>query len=205
VRLPRTQKFDQLNGQEVKEILIDRLERVLEQSPHLQRHLTLPNVRIEMLLQVSLTMHADQQGATPVVLEDEFVVDASPGPADSGHKPPDRVRHEAGLPIPVAVRTDAGIIVDDPGRARDRQAEQQEAARLDEPEADDPDELLDELAADEAGFNVVRDTSGKGGIDPASGVGIQRHSTTIIQDRGGPGSQGHAPSPSPKHFSGRKR
>jgi hypothetical protein len=205
MRLPRTQKFDQLNGQEVKEILIDRLERVLEQSPHLQRHLTLPNVRIEMLLQVSLTMYADQQGATPVVMEDEFVVDASPGPADSGHKPPDRVRHEAGLPIPVAVRTDAGIIVDDPGQARDRQAERQEA-RLVEPELVEEDEDEDEDEPEpESGFNVVRDTSGKGGIDPASGVGIQRHSTTIIQDRGGPGSQGHAPSPSPKHFSGRKR
>ena len=103
-------QFDELDGEEVKQILRQRFDQVLDQVPYLKKHITLPRVRITT--QIQINCWADQQGSEDHVTRDEFtlgsersgppatfeardVVDASP----SG-SPPDQWRDEAGIEKP---------------------------------------------------------------------------------------------------------
>lgn len=125
--LSREQVYNDLNGAEAKEILIQRFAARLNEVALLQRHLTLPRVR--MKLSVSLELYADQASPEPHIIEDDFtirtesdsrpsltlpapraeaiprteefedIIDSSP----SGD-PPDRIREESGLPIPTPMR-----------------------------------------------------------------------------------------------------
>jgi hypothetical protein len=117
--LPSTLTFNELDGDEVAHVLEERFRQVLTRVPYLQRHLTLPRVR--MTLNVKLEIWADQPSPETQIISDrldvvtdqpaqedplevfeaESVASAAPGPG--GH-PPDRIRDEHGLPIAVAGR-----------------------------------------------------------------------------------------------------
>jgi hypothetical protein len=111
--LPATLTYNELDGTEVAHVLEDRFGQVLRSVPYLQRHLTLPRVR--MTLQVKLEIWADQphpetqsihdqleiltapyEGTAAVVFTAESVDSAAPGPG--GH-PPDQIRETHGLPV----------------------------------------------------------------------------------------------------------
>lgn len=113
--------YNDLDGEEIRHILEERFQKLLAEVPYLQRHITLPRVR--MTLHVQLDSWADQptpdrQTITdtveiidesnedkPLVLFDSVelsdTVSAAPG---KGGKPPDQVRVEHGLSIPTPVR-----------------------------------------------------------------------------------------------------
>jgi hypothetical protein len=118
--LPRQLVYNDLTGEEVRHILLERVGQCLQQVPYLQRHLTLP--RVKMTLQIHLDLYADQKAAERHTIEDsveissstslpaaepifsatiEDSVNAAPGP---GGKPPDQVRDEHGLGIPTPAR-----------------------------------------------------------------------------------------------------
>lgn len=106
--------FNELTGEEVSHILRKRCAQVMAQVPYLQRHLTLPRVR--MTLNVKLELWADQplpevhtisdtveviSGSPPPrtlaeVFEAESVDSSAPIP---GGLPPDEIREMHGLPI----------------------------------------------------------------------------------------------------------
>lgn len=120
--LPREQVFNELNGEEIKLILCQRLRSRLDEVPYLARHLTMPRVRVTFTVklevyadqptpevhriedQLTLTTGSDEPVAPFVIQEIRDVVDASPGLESQGHKPPDQIRYEAGLPIAVPVK-----------------------------------------------------------------------------------------------------
>src|SRR5574340_1196764 len=106
--LPTGATFNELDGEEAKHVLVERFRARLDEVPYLQRHITLP--RLKMTVSVTLELYADQP--TPerhhiddqynlIVLNDE--VNASPSP---GGKPPDQVRDEHDLPVHTPVRVD---------------------------------------------------------------------------------------------------
>lgn len=117
--LPTTITFNELDGTEAAHVLKERFGQVLAQEPYLQRHITLPRVR--MTLAVTLEMWVDQpypeiktitdsvmvntslpsQEAPAAVLTAESVVSSAPIPG--GH-PPDQIREEHGLAIPQPAR-----------------------------------------------------------------------------------------------------
>lgn len=110
--LPSTLTFNELDGSEVAHVLQERFSQVLARVPYLQRHLTLPRVR--MSLQVTLEIWADQpnpelqtisdrvdvvtemaaQANPQEVFEAESIISAAPG-----GDPPDKVREDHGLAI----------------------------------------------------------------------------------------------------------
>jgi hypothetical protein len=122
--LPSRLTFNELNGDEAKQILIQRYTDLLNHVPWLQRHLTLPRVR--MSLDLRLEMYADQP--TPEVhhISNDLVIDtdqpidvaeevnlhltdavnAAPTP---GGRPPDRLREEHQIHIPKPVMGDRSI------------------------------------------------------------------------------------------------
>src|SRR5208282_6475830 len=116
---PSSVKYDELSGEEVKHILLERFKTILNGVPYLQRHLTLPRVR--MSLNIMLEVYADQPTPEVLPIMDQFdiLTDAPPvgtpvkieiedevSSAPKGGKPADQVREEHGLPlnIPTSVR-----------------------------------------------------------------------------------------------------
>jgi hypothetical protein len=117
--LPRQLVYNDLSGEEVRHVLEERFSRLLSDVPYLQKHLTLP--RVKMTLTVHLDVYADQpnperhtihndlevksEGSEPdsLVFSGDVteVVNASPG---IGGKPPDQIRDEHNLGIPVPTR-----------------------------------------------------------------------------------------------------
>lgn len=122
--LSAEQVYNELNGEEVKEILFTRLADLLNRVPEFRRHLTLPRVRM------TLSIHLDIVGRNPPTLEytDDLVVrmrdaEYTPGEENSpdyaepetiahdltanviadttieNGQPPDLIREEHGLPI----------------------------------------------------------------------------------------------------------
>lgn len=109
--LPSTLTFNELNGEEVRAVLENRFEQIMQQVPYFQRHMTLP--RVKMTLSVKLEIWADQPqpetlkmgDALTVIYEvepepDTFDMETvdSTAPVAGGH-PPDQVREMHGLPI----------------------------------------------------------------------------------------------------------
>jgi len=120
--------FNELDGAEAKEILLQRFSSHLNSIPWLQRHLTLPRVR--MRLSITFEMYADQptpdiqtiaddftirtdHGETlpfkPHLYEEEETIDASPLTGD----PPDQIREEHSLPVPTPVRNKTLRVTED--------------------------------------------------------------------------------------------
>jgi hypothetical protein len=104
--LPTGVTFNELDGEEAKAVLIKRFTDRLAEVPYLQRHITLPRVKMSML--VRLELYADQPTPEVHEISDEYnlivlsdVVNVSPSPG--GH-PPDQVRDEHNLPIHSPVR-----------------------------------------------------------------------------------------------------
>lgn len=109
--LPSTLTFNELNGEEVRAVLENRFEQIMQQVPYFQRHLTLP--RVKMTLSVKLEIWADQPQPETIKLGDALTVvyetqdepdtlEAesvdSTAPVPGGH-PPDQIREMHGLPI----------------------------------------------------------------------------------------------------------
>lgn len=117
--LPSRLTFNELNGEEGKAVLTKRFADLLNTVPYLQRHITLP--RVKMSLEVHLDLYADQQYSERHDISDELTIDtelavATPPPlfksfdlrsvvdASPTGKPPDQVRDEHGIPIARPVR-----------------------------------------------------------------------------------------------------
>jgi len=118
--LPSRLVYNDLNGAEVKHVLIERFIALLDQVPYLQKHITLPRVKME--LQVQLDTWADQPTPERQTIRDEVdIMGENPPPpllSDSnsvllqdfvnasprGGKTPDQIRDEHGLFIPVPTR-----------------------------------------------------------------------------------------------------
>ena len=105
--LPAMLTFNELNGEEVREILENRCHQVFERIPQFQRHITLPRVRIT--LNVKLEIYADQPNPETMNIGDKLtvVIDQPPevfhaqsvdaaAPIPGGH-PPDQIRELHGL------------------------------------------------------------------------------------------------------------
>lgn len=104
--LPTGATFNELDGEEAKHVLVERFKARLSEVPYLQRHITLPRVR--MTLSVTLELYADQPTPERHEIEDQYnlivlndTVDASPS---RGGKPPDQIRDEHGISPPVPTR-----------------------------------------------------------------------------------------------------
>ena len=55
-RLPSTQTYNDLNGEEARDILLDWCRQLLSSQPQLQRHLTLPMARMRLSLHLDVDM-----------------------------------------------------------------------------------------------------------------------------------------------------
>ena len=111
--LPSHLVYNDLSGDEIKHVLTERFGQLLSQVPYLQKHITLP--RVKMTLTISLDAWADQptperQSITDAVeiesrslahqhYDLSTVVNSAPG-----GDPPDKVREEHNLPIPTPKR-----------------------------------------------------------------------------------------------------
>lgn len=115
--LPSQLVFNELSGDEAKHVLQERFRQLLDQLPYLQRHITLPRVR--MKLAVTFDFFADDPTPERQQIQDELdIKTALPSPNEymevavedevstsrSGGKPPDQVRDEHGISIPTPVR-----------------------------------------------------------------------------------------------------
>lgn len=133
--------YNDLSGDEVKHILSDRFSNLLNEVPYLQKHITLP--RVKMRLSIELVCWADQGAGENRTISDEVevrtesfalssVIDAS-----TKGDPPDKVREEFGLGIPTPRRGPVAIEDTVEGRKMtmangavvDRTGESNEAAR----------------------------------------------------------------------------
>jgi hypothetical protein len=119
IRLPSNLTYNDLNGEEVRQILTDWFQQLLAAQPNLQRHLTLPNAKIG--LEVAITVDMYIGGSVPVASDPEQLlirggveltnnvnaapatqtfsttINAAPIP---GGNPPDQLREQHGLPTP---------------------------------------------------------------------------------------------------------
>jgi hypothetical protein len=188
--LAREAVFNELNGAEVKAILEQRVRQVLDQVPYLQKHLTLPRVRMRVTCE--LNCWADQAGSETHHISDDFtvrcenapsgapdqvyssedVVDASPGPEREGHRPPSAWRDEHGLPDAYPMR--GAVATEDVFLRPGENLPSQELPRLPEPE--EPVRI--------PGLLVERGTH--------AGA---RDKTFMTLDRGGPSLTGPSPAP----------
>ena len=115
--LPSQLVFNELSGEEAKHVLQERFRQLLDQLPYLQRHITLPRVR--MRLSVTFDFFADEPTPERKQITDDLDIRTSlPSPdeymeveiddvvstARSDGKPPDQVRDEHGLSIPTPTR-----------------------------------------------------------------------------------------------------
>ena len=119
--LPAMLTYNELNGEEVKHVLENRFQEIIQAVPYFQKHLTLPRVR--MTLQVKLEVYADQPSpetinlgnTLTVVIEHEPLItetidaEAVDSTAPGGGVPPDEVRSQHGLPISVPARGNRDI------------------------------------------------------------------------------------------------
>lgn len=106
--------YNDLNGEEVKEILLTRFADLLNKVPDFQRHLIIP--RVKMRLNVQLEVHGrnppsftitddltirmragETQDLEPELFDLTAEVNADSG--DPSGQPPDQVREEHGLPV----------------------------------------------------------------------------------------------------------
>ena len=147
--LPKTLVYNDLTGEEVKHVLTERFISLLNDVPYLQRHITLPRVR--MTLEVHLDCWAEQKHPERKTISDALevrseravveidtiaeaidtsaVIDASPK-----GEPPDKIRETYGLGVPTPIRgqiatedfvegrrirMDNGAIVDRTGQVED--------------------------------------------------------------------------------------
>lgn len=107
--LPAMLTFNELTGEEVREILENRCRQVFERVPQFQRHITLPRVKIT--LNVKLELWADQPHPETISIGDSLtvVVETEPdvieaqsvdaaAPIPGGH-PPDQIREIHGLSV----------------------------------------------------------------------------------------------------------
>lgn len=131
MKLSAEQVYDELNGEEVKAILLERVKTLLDGVPDFQRHLTLPRIRmfLNMRLEIygrrvplpnlvtDLTLRTSEEldnleVARDLEAEDQVNADtgaAVPGtPFDGTGDPPDQVREAHGLPVMDIVKTRAG-------------------------------------------------------------------------------------------------
>lgn len=114
-QLPSKQVYNELNGEEVIHIFMERLRQVLSSVPYLQRHITLP--RVKLTLSAQLDVYADQPTPERHLVTDVFDVQSSSydegkskgyhsidlrSSVDSSRKgqPADQIREEHNLPIP---------------------------------------------------------------------------------------------------------
>jgi hypothetical protein len=130
--LSSEQIYDELNGAEVKEILLTRMLELLSTVPDFQKHLTLPRVRMRLQIHLDIfgrrnpaldlsseltlrTRQPDEEMtlAKEMVAEDEFSADTGvpvpDTPFDGGGQPPDQIREEHNLPMLEPVKDRAGI------------------------------------------------------------------------------------------------
>jgi hypothetical protein len=113
---PTFVKYDELSGDEIKHILLERFKTILDDVPYLQKHLTLP--RVQMNLNITLLVYADQPTPEVLQIQDKFDIQGDmsfDGPpvkveiedqvssAPKGGQPADQVREEHGLPVHRAV------------------------------------------------------------------------------------------------------
>jgi hypothetical protein len=120
--LPSVLTYNELDGEEIRRILENRFQQVMDGVPHFQRHLTFP--RVKMTLSVKLEIWADQPApetfnignSLTVVYEPDpppnEVFDAqsvdSTAPIPEGH-PPDEIRDMHGLPITGPAKGDRDV------------------------------------------------------------------------------------------------
>jgi hypothetical protein len=115
--LPRTLVYNDLSGDEVKHILIERFSALLNDIPYLQKHITLPRVRMQ--LSVTLDCWADQPNPERRVIDDSVELRSENAPVsepnahdhrsaviDASRKgdPPDKIREDHGLGVPTPTR-----------------------------------------------------------------------------------------------------
>jgi len=117
-RQPSLVTYNDLNGEEVREILVDWFRQLLSSQPVMQKHLTLPMAKIDLKVTVDVAMF--HGGTVPVASPPEVmsilgdvsvqnaiaaqqphvelaaVVNAAPIP---GGQPPDQIRSQHDLPI----------------------------------------------------------------------------------------------------------
>lgn len=138
--LSSEQIYDELDGAEVKEILVTRLREMLNSVPDFQPHLTLPRVHmklsvhldifgrrvpsLDLVNDLTLTTKRPVEQMTlakELVAEDEVSADTGvpvPNtPFDGAGQPPDQVREEHGLRTLEPVKDRAGITQQRPLRA----------------------------------------------------------------------------------------
>lgn len=117
--LPAEQVYNDLNGEEVRDILITRFCDLIDALPEIgRRHLVLPRVRMSLHVVLEIANRKN------VVIDDDVVVrvremppDLIPGVpmeasaiVDSYTEPPDKVREEHNLPVPTVTLTPTGNV-----------------------------------------------------------------------------------------------
>ena len=118
--LPSQLVYNDLDGEEIKHILSQRFEALLEQVSYLRRHITLP--RVKMTLQVHLDSWADQPNPERQTIFDSVEIRSESDHMDDlaqpaflteladqlsaapGGQPPDKIREDHGLPVPTPMR-----------------------------------------------------------------------------------------------------
>lgn len=129
--LAREQKFDHLDGEEAKEILEQRFHQLLHQVPWLQRHLTLPYVRMILDVRFEFNYGGPNQTSPPEIktINDECVLisESTPAPSRTPIAGPANTRprlfDEAGNLVPPSQFTEKvdarGLTGSEPDRVRE--------------------------------------------------------------------------------------
>ena len=109
---PSVLTYNELDGEEIRRILENRFQQTMDGIPYLQRHITLPRMR--MTLNIKIEIWADQPQPETIRLGDSVTVEYVPidkpdvtfeaESVDStapipGGMPPDALREAHGLPI----------------------------------------------------------------------------------------------------------
>lgn len=167
-RRPSLLCYNDLNGEEMAQILIERFADLLKDVPYFKPHLTLPRVRATITVQ--LVCEAEDPNAKPnLTINDDVtltsVVDSSPL-----GQPPDNVRIEHGLKPTIQVQT-----FDAAGRKLS-------IADLHPDETTVP--LVVQLSEpqNDRGTGVLIDRTGKG--NSYSGIPTRSGATVVVQDPG---------------------
>ena len=118
-RLPSQLTYNDLNGAEATEVLVDWFRQLLQSQPLFQPHLTIPMAKMTLDIGLGIEMHIGGTVPTPSAPEQLFingtvsldnrtdtlssstrlstVVNAAPTP---GGVPPDQIREQHNLPVP---------------------------------------------------------------------------------------------------------
>jgi len=131
--LSAEQTYDELNGEEAKAVLLERVKAMLDTVPDFQKHLTLP--RVVMDLEIRLQIYGrrnphillknhmgikvgdapeeELEVAKDLEAQDHVSADTGTPVPDTGFDgtgdPPDKVREDHGLPTMMPVRDRTGI------------------------------------------------------------------------------------------------